>query len=211
MKKYRSIHAGHRERMLRNYVSGSSLTEVHKVEMLLFYCFRQGDTNEIAHRLLDTFGSIEELLLADEKDIAVIHGMGKASACKLRRLLDSARDYRRMLKKRSDVGGWHHDSVCAYLEERICPRLLRSDIGCVAVIFKSGFKADSFNISSVDMHLIKAINKQKEKGDISLLCMHPSSEDSLPISATEKDELSRIGIDAIASMSLQGKIKFDLI
>ena len=39
------------------------------LELLLFYCIPRRDTNEIAHRLLNEFGSFSNLLLAHPLEI----------------------------------------------------------------------------------------------------------------------------------------------
>ena len=61
-------------------VSNAPLTDVQIVEMILFYCISRSDTNPIAHRLLDRFGSIESILRAEESELSSVFGMGNASA-----------------------------------------------------------------------------------------------------------------------------------
>ncbi len=211
MKKNLSVHAGHRERMLRNYLAGGRLTDIQKVEVFLFYCFRQGDTNVTAHHLLDKFGTIEALLHAGEAEIASVKGMGPASAHKLRTILDTVLEYRELLRIRRNNGEWRYNTVCAYLTERILPRLLRNDIGCVAVILKEGMKSDSYNLSDTDIHLIKAIGKQKSEGDLYLICILKSVEGYVPLSDENKAEYVTLGVDAVAVISPMRKIEIDIL
>ena len=54
------MHKGHRERMRRKFLSNSlDEFEPHEaLELLLYYAVPRKDTNPLAHRLLDLFGSI---------------------------------------------------------------------------------------------------------------------------------------------------------
>ena len=62
-----SIHAGHRERMRERFIhdKGFENFEDHQIlELLLFYSKTRGDTNPLAHELLDQFGSLKGVLEA---------------------------------------------------------------------------------------------------------------------------------------------------
>lgn len=65
------LHEGHRQRVKARYLKeGLDSFEDHQVlEMLLFYCIPMKDTNEIAHKMLDVFGSLSGLFEADPVDI----------------------------------------------------------------------------------------------------------------------------------------------
>ena len=57
-----SVHDGHRKRVRAEILEGNfnSKTAPHRVlEALLFYSIPRGDTNELAHRLIDRFGSFD--------------------------------------------------------------------------------------------------------------------------------------------------------
>lgn len=62
-----SVHSGHRARMRKRYLeTGFTGFQPHEVlEMLLYYGIPRRDTNEIAHRLLERFGSLHDVLCAD--------------------------------------------------------------------------------------------------------------------------------------------------
>ena len=65
------IHEGHRQRLLRRFLEeGLEHFEPHnKLELLLFYAIPRRDTNEIAHRLLKTFGSFSAVLDAPLEEL----------------------------------------------------------------------------------------------------------------------------------------------
>ena len=67
-----NIHSGHRERVRKRFINDGSLNnfEYHQIiEMLLFYSIPRQDTNELAHRLIDEYGSFHMLLDAKPEDI----------------------------------------------------------------------------------------------------------------------------------------------
>lgn len=66
-----ACHSGHRQRMReRFYNEGIDSFEPHEVlEMLLYFSVPRKDTNELAHTLIDTFGSFHGVLEADRTDL----------------------------------------------------------------------------------------------------------------------------------------------
>lgn len=77
-----NIHKNHRkrvkERMERTGLSDWAAHEI--LELLLFYGIRQGDTNPIAHRLLQQFGSVAGILDASKDRLCTVHGVGPETA-----------------------------------------------------------------------------------------------------------------------------------
>jgi len=71
------VHDGHRQRLRASYVNGglSSLSDVNTLELLLFYPVPRKDTNVLAHRLLDTFGSIDNVFKADLSELMNVEGV----------------------------------------------------------------------------------------------------------------------------------------
>ena len=89
------LHEGHRQRLLRRFIEeGLDKIEPHnKLELLLFYAIPRRDTNEIAHRLLDTFGSFSAVLDAPMEELEKIPGIGASSAAYLKLLGQTAQAY----------------------------------------------------------------------------------------------------------------------
>ncbi|MBR4201257.1 MAG: hypothetical protein IKQ91_08315 [Oscillospiraceae bacterium] len=73
----KNIHSGHRNRMRARFcATGFSGFQPHEVlELILFYGIPRKDTNEIAHRLLERFGSLHAVLSAKPEDTEQITGM----------------------------------------------------------------------------------------------------------------------------------------
>lgn len=85
-----NIHAGHRERLTQTvYDCGyDKIGEIQALEYVLFYIFPRGDVNPLAHRLLDRYHSLSEVLEAPVEDLMMVKGMGKQSAIKLHLILE---------------------------------------------------------------------------------------------------------------------------
>lgn len=77
-----NVHKDHRKRVRKNVrENGFSQLEDHKLlELLLFYAIPQADTNELAHTLLNEFGSIDEMLKADINRLSKVKGVGEYTA-----------------------------------------------------------------------------------------------------------------------------------
>ncbi len=77
-----NIHKDHRQRLKNQYLNNgfSSLTDVQKLELLLFYAIPQKDTNPIAHALLKEVGSLKEIFTSDAKVLTKVKGIKQSSA-----------------------------------------------------------------------------------------------------------------------------------
>lgn len=75
-------HIGHRQRMLEKIEKlGLKSLDAHEVlEYLLWFTIPRKDTNPHGHKLLNTFGSIANVLDADPNYLASIEGVGKRTA-----------------------------------------------------------------------------------------------------------------------------------
>ena len=73
-----SIHAGHRQRLKERFLrDGLDHFEEHQVlELLLFYGIPQRDTNEIAHELIQKFGSLPRVLEATPEELSEVKYVG---------------------------------------------------------------------------------------------------------------------------------------
>ena len=87
--KTKSIHSGHRERMRSRFLKDPELSgfaEHEIMELILFFVFPRGDTNAVAHRLLDTFGSVNAVVHAPVEKLAKVENIGQNSAVMLKML-----------------------------------------------------------------------------------------------------------------------------
>lgn len=77
-----SIHDGHRQRLKERFLNSGldDFTQVQVLELLLCYAIPRQDTNELAHRLLNHFGTVSRVLEAPVSELTKIPGIGENSA-----------------------------------------------------------------------------------------------------------------------------------
>ena len=80
------LHGGHRARLKARFVrEGLDAFEDHNaLELLLFYAIPQRDTNELAHRLIDEFGSLSGVFDASVEALMHVPGVGENTAVLIR-------------------------------------------------------------------------------------------------------------------------------
>ncbi len=81
MSEQNHLHEGHRQRLKEKFISSKESFSEHEIlELLLFYSIPRKNTNDIAHKLLDAFGSLNGILKADVNSLKLIDGLGENSA-----------------------------------------------------------------------------------------------------------------------------------
>lgn len=81
----KSIHDGHRKRVREAFLKRdiASMPDHEILEILLFYSNPRKDTNELAHRLISNFGSLEGVLGAPFEELIKVSGVGENTAALL--------------------------------------------------------------------------------------------------------------------------------
>lgn len=87
------IHDGHRARLRARYIEEglAHFNEIDTLELLLFYAIPRRDTNELAHLLLQQFGSLDGVLGATTGDLCAVPGISENTAVLLHLFNDVAR------------------------------------------------------------------------------------------------------------------------
>lgn len=107
----KNLHAGHRQRVKANVCkNGFSQLEDHRLlELILFYSIPQADTNGLAHKLLDEFGSLKNIFNESVDRLRMVSGVGESTAIMLsamgevyRRNQKTGADRRRTYKTHED-------------------------------------------------------------------------------------------------------------
>ena len=74
-------HSGHRARMTEKVLKNPSILADHELlEVLLFCTLPRIDTNPLAHKLIEVFGSIEKVFSASMKELMLVKGVGVKTA-----------------------------------------------------------------------------------------------------------------------------------
>ncbi|MBR5539439.1 MAG: hypothetical protein IKU61_06025 [Clostridia bacterium] len=78
----KNVHSGHRQRLKARFLrEGLYGFEKHNVlELLLFYAIPLKDTNQIAHALIDKFGSLKRVFEASVEELCTVEGISEHTA-----------------------------------------------------------------------------------------------------------------------------------
>ncbi len=118
-----TVHKDHRRRVKNRFRSEGleHFEEIHALELLLFFAIPQGDVNPLAHRLLDHFGSLRQVLEAPVEQLMAVKGMGEHSAILVSMIKGLARKY--MIGQMDVGGGLNTLEECgSYLMDRFIGR-----------------------------------------------------------------------------------------
>lgn len=77
-----NIHKDHRSRLKNQFIENGidTLTDIQKLELLLFYSIPQKDTNPIAHNLINAFGTLSDVMSASFNELIKVDGVKENSA-----------------------------------------------------------------------------------------------------------------------------------
>jgi len=89
------LHDGHRKRLIQRFLEEDlDSFEPHNVlELVLFYAIPRKDTNELAHVLMHTFGSLKGVFDAPYEDLLKVEGIGPNAATLIKLVPSLSRAY----------------------------------------------------------------------------------------------------------------------
>lgn len=121
MENTKNSHFNHRKRIKNKYkIHGIDIFENHEVlEFVLFYVVPRKNTNEIAHQLLDKFGTINGVLEAPMLALQEVDGIGQEAALFIKLLMDIVRIYTEGKKSIQNTYIDRHD-----LNSRLCAKFI---------------------------------------------------------------------------------------
>lgn len=103
-KEDKNLHTGHRQRLKNKFLTyGYEVLSEHEfLELLLFYSVPCKNTNDLAHKLLEEFGSFSQLIETDYETLRKldIKDMKDNSACLFKLILACASMY---IKQKNDI------------------------------------------------------------------------------------------------------------
>lgn len=126
----KGMHEGHRDRLKDRFIrEGLESFEPHNVlELLLFYSDPRKDTNELAHKLIDRFGSLSEVLNASVKELMKVDGVGKHTAVLLSMMPQLFRVY---AEDQAEYGGM---ATHGQIGEYICSKFTGETVEKVLIV-----------------------------------------------------------------------------
>ena len=89
------LHDGHRQRLIQRFLEEDldNFEPHNALELLLFYAIPRKDTNELAHVLMDTFGSLNGVFDAPYEELIKVTGIGPNTAALLKLVPSLTRTY----------------------------------------------------------------------------------------------------------------------
>ena len=187
-----NVHAGHRQRMRARFESSppTSFADHEILEMLLYYTNARGDTNEIAHALLERFGNVSAILEADPDRLKAIDGIGDKAAFFLSLLGEVAKRYitEKISPERQDTVLDTPDKIAAFM----APRFIGAKKELAyALLFDNSMRVIDFfpigegNVSHISISARSIAERAFTKGAAAVVLAHnhpggvavPSGED----------------------------------
>ena len=123
-----SIHDGHRQRFKGEFLARPDSFPDHKVlEVLLFFANPRGDTNPVAHALMERFDSISGVLDATPEELQKVPGVGDHTVTLLKvtkelagRYFSSRTSLGEIVQTSDDVEALLKDYFVGARSERVC-------------------------------------------------------------------------------------------
>ncbi len=211
-----NIHKGHRARLkdeFLNGVFGDETPDYKWLELLLFYCIPQKDTNPLAHELINKYKSLSGVLEAPMSDLTSVKGISENSAILLKMIIPIARKY--VLEKSKSL--FEH-SDREQIEQNICKQFFGLENERIGVLLLNqtgkpiAFKfLNEGDFCEVGISTREIVKFALEKNAQSLILSHnhpknyalPSDDD---ISATESiiSTLAKLNIRVVDHLIISG-------
>ena len=88
-----ALHDGHRARKKQQFREHGidAFSDHEALELLLYYAIPRSDTNPVAHRLIERFGSLDGVLSAPVEELEKVEGLGEHAATLLALILPLVR------------------------------------------------------------------------------------------------------------------------
>ena len=174
------IHDGHRKNLRNSFLSVGleGKTEHQALELLLTYSIPRIDVNPIAHDLINTFGSLAEVIDADVEDLMKVKYISENSAVLIKMIPQIAKMYEKgklekkpLLKTVSDVRNYMRPFLRYEKNEMLHALLLDPHLNLIKHIKLSEGSAFSTNVDT--RSLIKDVLMYSAK-QLLLVHNHPS-------------------------------------
>lgn len=114
------LHRGHRGRVKRRFTQEGleNFCDYEVFELLLFFSIPQKDVNELAHKLVNTFGSFFGVLNASYDELCSIDGVGENTATLIRLCREMAIRYLEAANKPGNNYMYSYDVMMDFFEPK---------------------------------------------------------------------------------------------
>ncbi len=199
------VHDGHRARKLGQFLDHGldAFSDHEALELLLYFALPRRDTNELAHALLGSFGSLAAVLTASAAELEQVTGVGPRTAALLtlvapmvRRARVGASGKPIILNTTEELGGYFSDLFFGVHDERLYMACLDGKgklLRCVTLA------EGSVDAMSINLRRVVEVAFQSNASAAVLSHNHPSgvalpSADDNSMTLAVWDVLRRIGV-----------------
>lgn len=176
-----NFHEGHRGRVRARIASDPELQTFapHELlEFILFHTIPRRDTNELAHELIDRFGSFSGVFDASIEDLSSVKGMTENSAYLIKSILPISRAYsidkqqnRAVLSKLSDVRSYYESYFINRNAESLYAIYLDVNLRVISVVNVG--KNQSASAIELDVVKLQQTALAKKASHVILMHNHP--------------------------------------
>ena len=160
------VHEGHRSRKKEQFrAHGLDAFADHEVlELLLYYAVPRQDTNPIAHRLMEKFGSLDAVFAADRAALEEVEGIGENASTLISLMFPLMR---RILSDTEQAGAYFLDLFLGEREEKLYEACLDAKGRLLACHLVAEGDAES-----VQLNMRKIVENALKCGASSVLLAH---------------------------------------
>ncbi len=201
------VHEGHRQRIKQKFMSDPDGFAQHELlELLLFYAIPRRDTNEVAHRLMDAFGSFSAVCDAPLESLANVEGIGSNAALLIkmiphycRRYLDDKVDDSRKIVTTEDAGSILLSKYIGRINETVILMLMDSK---GKLLFCGVVNEGTVNAADIYIRKVVELAMRYNASKAILAHNHPSgvalpSRDDLRSTVAVREALALVGVRLI--------------
>ena len=200
------VHDGHRDRLRQSYLEHGlmSMNDINALELLLFYAIPRRDTNEIAHRLLDRFGSLDGVFSAPAEELQEVEGIGENAAALLTLIPEIMKKSRvskareiRQIRSSDDAGAY---LLPYFLNERdeVIYLLCLDTKRCVICCAEMGRGV----VNSVDTGIRRIVEKALKVRACSAILAH-NHPDGIALPSREDEVFTRALYNALETVGIR--------
>lgn len=200
------IHDGHRERLRTNFIENSldGFNELNSLELLLFYAVPRRDTNELAHRLLDRFGSLYGVFDASLHELMEVEGIGENAASLIKLIPEIMRKSR--VTKASETKAITSSAAAG---EYLVPRFLYQEIEILMLLCLdsqrrviSCVEINRGVVNMVDANVRRIVETALKYRACSVIVAH-NHPDGVALPSREDDAMTRLIGKALSSIDIK--------
>lgn len=202
------MHEEHRKRMRQKFLKEGLETfpDHEKLEFLLFNVISRKNTNDVGHKLLDTFGSFSSVLDAPIDTLMKVDGVGEAAAVMLKLIpevcryyLEDKQDYKSKVVNPKMIGDFFLSKFIGRMNETVILMLLDSK----SKMLYCGVVSEG-SVNSADIYIRKIIEMAMRYNASQAIIAHnhpsgvalPSKQDLTTTAAVSKS-LEMVGVRLI--------------